>query len=129
MNELAEILFDIKKLCTRKEWQKEKSNIIRRRFKEFFINDQLPIKRVEIFNEIKRVLNNCLSRSEFFDITIISHSFRLKLIEIFIETKGEIVETPVLIHKYILDDKKTYEFGEGFTLKREGLEKLRNILK
>ena len=124
MNELAEILFDIRKLCTEKEWQKEKSNIVRRRFKEFFIKDQLPIKRVQIFNEIKNVLSNCLVQSESFDIAVISHSFRLKLIEIFIDTQGNVVENPSLIHKYILDNQKTYEFGEGFSIKRKDLEKI-----
>ena len=119
MNELSEILFDIKELCTKKEWQEKKSGIVRQRFKEFFIKDQLPMKRTRIFNEIRNILNACLSQSESFNIAVISHSFRLKLIETFIETKGEIEKKPALIHKYILDNKKTYEFGSGFSVKKE----------
>lgn len=124
-DELSEILFDVKKLCTKKEWQKEKSNIIRRRFKEFFIKDHLPTKRSQIFDEIKNVLNDCLSRPELFNIAVISHSFRLKLIEVFIDTKGEILNNPDLIHKYLFDDKKTYQFGSGFNIERKDLEKIK----
>jgi len=126
---LSEILFDIKKLCSKEEWQKEKSDIVRKRFKEFFIKDQLPMKRSVIFNEIKSILKDCLSQSESFDIAVVSHSFRLKLIEAFISTEGKIVNNPVLIHKYILDDRKTYEFGTGFIIERKELKKMKAKLK
>jgi len=119
-DKLKEILFNLKELCTKQEWEKEKSEIVRERFKTAFINDQLPIKRVIIFDEIKEVLNDCLSQDTD-NVTVISHSFRLKLIQAFIETQGKIINNPHLIHRYIEKDKKTFEFGGGFSVQKENL--------
>jgi len=128
-DELSEILFDIGQLCTRQEWQEKKSDIIRQRFKEFFIKDRLPVKRIQIFDEIRGVLNDCLSQPKSFNVAVISHSFRLKLIEIFIDTKGRITNDPALIHKYISDNQKTYEFGGGFSIKRNILQQIKEAPK
>ncbi len=111
--ELREIPFDITKDCTKTEWEQRGSALIRSLFKKLFIEDRLLISRQKIFDEIRTMLVKCLSQKNQ-DITIISHSFRLKIIEAFIKTKGEIEKNPELIHQYIFDDKKTFGFGEGF---------------
>lgn len=118
---LREIKFDIKALCSKEEYQEYESVIVRRRFKEFFIGDRLPLKREIIFNEIEALLKEYrLSGKK--DIAVVSHSFRLKIIEAFIKTKGGIRYKPELIHNYLLDDQKTYEFGEGFSINHEELD-------
>ena len=45
---------------------------------------------------------------------MISHSFRLKIIEAYLKTQGRIMNDPKLIEKYIKNSKKTFDFGEGF---------------
>ncbi len=121
---LKEIVFDLEKLCSKQEYQKYKSKIVRRRFKEAFIQDALPVKRAFIFREIKDILRLCLIYQEA-TVAIVSHSFRLKIMEAFIKTKGKIISNPALIHTYIFDDQKTYEFGEGFTIDTKDLQFLR----
>lgn len=112
---LKEVIFDIKKMCTREEYEESKSKIIRRKFKEFFIKDQLPQKRKELFSEIEAVLKKIRKTHEN-EVVVLSHSFKLKLFEAYIKTNGEIKKKPELIHKFIHDNKKTFEFGKGFTI-------------
>lgn len=112
-NELREILFDLQILCTQEEFEREGSSIVRKRFKEFFIADNLPQKRAELFSEIKKMLNEIQTSSND-TILVVSHSFRLKLIESYVKTNGDIEKNPALIHDYIYDDKKTYDFEQGF---------------
>ncbi len=114
---LREIPFDLKKLCTKNEWEEKGSNIVRQRFKDFFIRDKLPSSREQIFDEAKKILCRCFMESKFNKVTVISHSFRLKIIEAFIKSNGKIESNPKLIHEYILDNKRTYEFGGGFSIK------------
>ena len=114
--ELKEVPFALDKICSKEEWIKEKSVAVRRNFKKAFINDQLLLSRRKIFDEIRQLLSLCKKKSLKGEVAVISHSFRLALIEAYIKTKGEIEINPDLIHQYISDEKKRYEFGEGFTV-------------
>ncbi len=119
--ELREIPFDITKDCSEIEWEQKGSTLIRILFKKLFIEDRLLISRQKIFDEIRTVLTKCLAQKKQ-DITIISHSFRLKIIETYIKTKGELEKNPELIHQYLFDDKKTFGFGEGFLVSETELQ-------
>jgi len=115
--ELKEIPFELKNICAKEEWESEKSTAVRKRFKEAFIADNLSLSREQIFFEIKHLLalvRRC--EKEYENVTLISHSFRLKIIEAYLATGGEIVFKPCLIHDFIFDNEKTYEFGSGFRL-------------
>ena len=112
---LKEVIFDIKKMCTRAEYEEGKSKIVRKKCKEFFINDKIPQKRKELFSEIEAVLKE-LRKTHENEVVVLSHSFKLKLFEAYIKTNGEIKKKPELIHKFIHDNKKTFEFGKGFTI-------------
>jgi len=116
LKELAEIPFDLNALCSQEEWGKERSVIVRRKFKKAFIEDKLLISRHEIWNQIEFVLSKCLLKNEASDISVVSHSFKLKLIEACIDSNKKIIKTPELINNYIFDDIKTFGFGEGFNL-------------
>jgi len=118
---LREIVFDMKAMCSKEEYQEYKSVIVRKRFKEFFIKDKLPVKREVIFNEIEALLKESRFSGKK-DIAVVSHSFRLKIIEAFIKTKGEVRHKPELIHKYIFDNEKTYPFGGGFSIDSKELD-------
>ena len=118
LTDLNEIGFDLEKICGEKLWKKEKSKVVRRKFKEAFIKDDLHISRKEIFDGIRKVLLLCKAKSKKGDVAVVSHSFRLAIIEAYIKTKGEIEKKPELIHNYIFDDKKRYEFGGGFEINK-----------
>jgi len=111
LQELREIHFSLQSLCSYEEWKKERSIIVRRRFKEAFIADTLLLSRATIEQEVQNVLRLVGSHAE---AVVVSHSFRLKLIEATIKTRGEIFRDPKLIHEWIRDDHKTYDWGEGF---------------
>lgn len=113
MDELREIPFDFRQMCDEQEWNEHGSVIVRRKFKEMFIADTLLVKRKQIFDDIREVSNECERRGKQ-DIAIVSHSFRMKIIEAFIETAGEIENNPKLIEGFIQDTEKTYDFGGGF---------------
>lgn len=112
---LNEIPFKIKIYLKKIDYEKLGSVSVRKIFKKLFIEDKLMISRNQIFIEIKKFIedlkNNYNSEKS---ITIISHSFRLKCIEAYLKTEGKIINNPKLIEKYIKDDKKTFDFGEGF---------------
>lgn len=117
LNSLREIQFDLREFCTEEEFLEKGSAIVRRQFKDFFIQDKLLIPRNQIFQEVKEVLKFCVE-SQVLRIAVVSHSFRLSMIEAFIETGGTIETNPSLVHDFIFDDKKRFNFGEGFTVDR-----------
>jgi hypothetical protein len=115
MPELKEILFNFKEICSQEEWSNYGSKIVRKKFKKMFQSDSFSVSRKKIFDEIKYVLGECKKRKNQ-NIVIVSHSFRLKLIEAFIKTKGKIEKNPEIIEDFIKDDEKTYNFGSGFEI-------------
>jgi len=109
---LREVPFDFELSGFNKtDWINDGSKVVRQAFKKLFIDDMLEIKRKEIFDEIRGVLDVCKSyQKNSRSVTIVSHSFRLKLIIAYLETRGEIEQKPELINQYIFDDKKTLDF-------------------
>ncbi len=119
---LREIPFDLKQLCTKKEWETNGSVIVRKRFKEAFIKDSLPITRRMVFAQIRAMLKECARILSPSRTAVLSHSFRIKLIEAYIKTQGTIVEHPDRIHAYLLDTETTYPFGGGFMASNRELQ-------
>ena len=113
---LKEVLFDLSKFTSAQEFSSNGSVLIRRKFKEFFIKDELPEKRNQIFRKI-RILLEKLQKIKEEEVVIVSHSFKLKLIEAYIKTRGRIEYEPELIRKFIKDNKKTFQFEKGFSVK------------
>ncbi|HAE36250.1 TPA: hypothetical protein DCX66_04020 [Candidatus Nomurabacteria bacterium] len=110
---LREVIFDMSTMCTKQEFNKLGSSIVREKFIELFINDTLPQKRLFLFDQIRSTLEQIkLINCE--EITIVSHSFKLKLFEAYLKTNGQIESHPELIRNYIYIDKKTFNFNEGF---------------
>jgi hypothetical protein len=111
---LSEIPFELSDLCTEQEWNEYGSVIVRRRFKEKFIQDELGLSRQIMFGQIEDLIS--LDKALSGSVAYISHSFRMKLIEAYIRSHGKIVEQPTLIHEYIFDDQDTYAFGAQLSL-------------
>lgn len=126
LHQLRELPLSLRELCTRQEWQHARSRIVRQRFKEAFIADRLPLSRRMIEQEIRYVLAELQPWHTTF---VLSHSFRLKLIEAYIETQGDIFRYPYLIHEWINDARKTYNWGEGFDVSWETYDRIRQSIK
>lgn len=119
---LNEVLFDMNAVCGRELWEKEGSVAVRQGFIRSFIADTLPITRDEIFGEIRGALRDIRTALEQHEsVTVLSHSFKMKLIEAHIKTKGRIEREPNLIHDYLSKDEKTYEFLRGFEVPNDAL--------
>lgn len=120
-SELREVPFDLKTVCTKEAWEKEGSVAVRRGFKQAFVDDTLLVRREELLREIQDLVS-MLRGMELTNntVVVVSHSFRMKLIEAYIGTKGALANNPGLLHQYIDDSTKTYEFGEGFTTTLQG---------
>lgn len=114
--ELAEVSFDMRACCDKATWEQEGSIPVRRGFKAAFIADTLLVPRSRLLEEIGEVLADARAIAKTTPVALVSHSFRLKLIEAYLGTKGMLEDQPELIHDYIHDDQKTYSFGEGFTI-------------
>lgn len=118
IDELKEIPFDLAALCTRTEWMAHKSAIVRERFVDAFVRDMLLTPRAVILGEVESVLHFLQKRPER-SITVISHSFRLKVIEAYIKTHGMLATDPTLLGTFIHADTPTYAFGTGFDVSRK----------
>lgn len=119
---LNEVPFNMDAVCGRALWEMDGSVAVREGFIESFIADTLPISRNELFREIHEALQSiqvALKQNE--SVTVLSHSFKMKLIEAHIKTKGLIETKPKLIHEYISREEKTYEFLEGFEIPNSAL--------
>lgn len=114
LESLREVLFGRALFGERDAWKKERSRLIRRNFKHAFIADSLPAKRKQLMAEVCEILGACLTAASQAPVSVVSHSFRLKLIEAFVKTNGSLFKEPELIHTFISDTHKTYAFGERF---------------
>ncbi|MDO8451572.1 MAG: hypothetical protein Q7S76_01760 [bacterium] len=114
--ELKEVVFDMRTFCNEATWSREGSVAVRRGFKAAFIADTLSVPRTQLFEEIRSVLLDAKDTCQRGRVVVVSHSFRLKLIEAYLRTQGRVVSNPELIHEYINDSGKTYSFEEGFEI-------------
>lgn len=121
ISSLKEIPFDMRSMCREEEWLAGKSSLVRRKFKEHFVENQLMMERDDIFEEIRKLLTQLYLFARTSEVSVVSHSFRMKVIEAFIGTMGRIEKEPTLIHEYIHDDRRTFGFGEGFSVSEDDL--------
>lgn len=117
--ELNEVAFSLAGACTESEWFSQGSKIVRKVFIQKFLNDSLVLSRQELFRQIRELLHSVLLGGE--SATFVSHSFRMKLCESYIATEGRILNSPELIKNHISSDKKTFDFGQGFTASETNL--------
>ena len=111
-SDLNEILFDVGSLCTKNEYNKFGSNIIRRRFLDYFVNDNLAETQQQIrlrIENIERYLG--FLDKKYKNILCISHTFFIKLFLIYRKNKGLFTE-PHIIKKFIDTEEKIMQFCE-----------------
>jgi broad specificity phosphatase PhoE len=112
LKDLAEIKFDLKKLLRIDEYDKYGSILVRQRFVEDFINDDLMEKRVEIKKRIDRILTT-LETAEETKILLISHSFFMKIMEVYLNNK-DLFTKPRILKDFFDTNKRTFDNGTGF---------------
>lgn len=111
-DDLRELAFDLSKFCSREDYTSHKSDAVREAFVKAFVSDQLELPRSEIQKQIEGLLKEVQET----DATIISHTFRMKLIEIYLEIGEDLFKEPELLAEHLDTKKKIYEFGHSFNL-------------
>lgn len=109
LRDLREVSFDIKAFLNEDQLLKEGSTAIRKAFIQAFVEDRLHVSRAMLAYEITGILDIVYAEEE---VDVVSHSFRLKLIEAFLCTNGKVFVEPALITRFIDPKEKTYRFGE-----------------
>ncbi len=110
---INEVKFDLNKLLSKKEFNKSGSNLVRKRFINCFIEDNLTEKR----ENIKKRIHSLLSYLETLpdgNYLVISHSFFMKILETYLTHKN-LFEKPEILKQTLNYHNKTYNFGEGFS--------------
>jgi|SRR3989344_8656224 len=110
--ELREVKFSLKNLMTKKEYEVHGSDLVRQRFVEAYVDNDLAEKRQNIKDRVVSVLKR-LKRLPEGEYLLVSHSFFMKILEIYI-SKGDVFKKTDLLKKYLNPLKKTYNFQEGF---------------
>lgn len=114
---LAEVLFDVRTLCDEATWCQHGSNAVRAGFVAAFIRDTLPQRRSTIIDETCNVLSEIAAQLQTGNaVTVISHSFRMKIIEALIQSQGALDKHPETLRLVLLEHKKTYGFGGFFSI-------------
>ena len=113
---LNEVLFDLKTLVTEAEFESQGSGLVRQRFVEAFVNDQLLDSRAAILARVKELLQ-FLKAQDQTHILCVSHSFFMKVLEAYIKTSDKLEAHPDVLAAFISSKKHTYPYMEGFEFK------------
>lgn len=107
--ELNEIAFSLQEFCTEENFLKGGSTAVREAFVQAFIEDKLETSHEQLQTELESIL--ALSKQEESRLCI-SHTFRMKLLEIYANIGDNLFQNPTTIKEHIDYKKHLYEFGE-----------------
>ena len=115
---LAEVYFSLKDLVTQEEYEREGSNLVRKRFIELFVNN-CNDKTLEPRRSIQKRIVDFLAllRSGKYQnekLVAVSHSFFMKVLQIYLR-ELTLFENPALLSKHFNWQKRTFEFCQGFS--------------
>ncbi len=106
---LNEIAFELKEFCTEENFLQHGSTAVRAAFVQAFIMNRLAIPHTQLQSELKEIL----AVTHQSEITLrISHTFRIKMIEIYSIIGDELFNNPSLIKDYLDTEKHLFAFGE-----------------
>ena len=109
ISELNEITFQLNNFCTEESFLKNGSSAVRSAFIEAFIANKLGVPHTQLQSELDFILN--LSKQHNPPLCV-SHTFRMKLIEIYSHIGAELFNNPNIIKKYIDPERHLYTFAE-----------------
>lgn len=107
--ELNEIAFSLQEFCTEENFLKGGSTAVREAFVQAFIEDKLETSHKKLQMELKNIVT--LSKQARQPLCI-SHTFRMKLIEIYANIGDDLFQNPTIITEHIDCEKHLYDFGE-----------------
>lgn len=107
--ELNEIAFSLQEFCTEENFLKDGSTAVRKAFIQAFIEDKLETSHEKLQTELEAIL--ALSKQTESPLCI-SHTFRMKLLEIYADIGDNLFINPTTIEEHIDCKKHLYEFGE-----------------
>lgn len=107
--ELNEIAFSLQEFCSEEDFLKHGSTAVRTAFVAAFIKNMLSISHEQLQTELESVIK--LSK-QIDPPLCISHTFRMKLLEIYASIGEGLFQNPAIIKEYINYNKHMYEFGE-----------------
>jgi hypothetical protein len=110
--ELNEVRFDLGTLVNINEYDKYGSYLVRKRFINAFIENNLLETREDIEIRIEKLFK-LLKNFPDGNYLMISHSFIMKILQIYIKDRN-LFKKPEMIRKYFDVNNRTYEFGTGF---------------
>jgi len=106
---LNEIPFSLEKYCTKELFKDEGGFAVRSAFVTAFIEDNLDVTREQLQREIIEVLALGIGEEQ---IMLLTHTFRMKLIEVYGQIGSELFTNPGCIKNFIKPETKLFEFGE-----------------
>lgn len=115
----AEVAFSLKKLISKDEYVEHGSDLVRERFIQAFISDTLDESR----DDLQKRLESCLGllkNHQSTNVLVVSHSFFMKILEIYILTNSRLFDNPELLAEHVDPMKKLYDFNTGFDLQIVG---------
>ena len=110
--DLNEVKFNLEKMVSKSEFKICGSNVVRKRFLEYFEADRLDESLADIKLRIDRMLNRLKKKPEG-QYLLVSHSFLMKILEAYVRNKN-IFLRPEEMRYYLNSTQRTYNFGEGF---------------
>ena len=105
---LNEIPFELRQCCTADDLEARGSVAVREAFLYLFCNNQLATPHQELQSEFEHILT--LS-SENPDALAVSHTFRLRLLDVYVKTGRTLFERPESIHEYLNPAEHWLAFG------------------
>ena len=111
--ELREIPFDVNLLTSKEERTSLTSVIVRRAFLRGWESDSLLITRLILQKEVIQLLDYV---RPYEDCLVISHSFRLKIIQGYLQFGDAFFVHANLLGMIMREDQRTFAFNEQFTL-------------
>lgn len=107
--ELNEIAFPLQEFCSEEDFLKGGSTAVREAFVQAFIKDKLETSHKKLQLELR----NIVTLSKQMEQTLcISHTFRMKLLEIYANIGDDLFQNPTIIKEHIDCKKHLYDFGE-----------------
>lgn len=112
-NYANEVTFDMRQMVSETEYNMGDSNLVRARFIESFRDNTLLETRDSIKERLEGLLE-LLRDTNAPTIVLVSHSFFMKILQGIVSDIPLFAE-PQRLEELINPNKKTFEFGEGFT--------------
>jgi len=113
LDALKEIPFTLKDFCSREDFEARKSTAVRSAFVEGFATNALSLSHTQLLADIHAIEE--LYAADTY-IHLVSHTFRMKVIQLYYKTNGKLFEQPEMIRALLPIHEHLLTFGETIVL-------------